>query len=106
MRNPYHPVYFNDLVRYPQNNPILIAIDWRDVNFIRRHRGICLLCNKSPAYYDLSFNYQREAWVLYSCQTDFLTAMQLARAIQLSGASTVRVLLIAAEWLEVNHANH
>jgi hypothetical protein len=102
----YHPVYFNDLARHPTTNPILIASDWHGVNFIRNRKGICLLCNKSPEYYDLSFCYQREIWVLYSSQTHFPTALQLGRTIQLSGASKVLVLLIAAEWLEVSHVNN
>lgn len=95
----YHPVYFNEMGRHPNTNPILIGIDWRSVNFIRNHKGICLLCDRSPHYYDLSFCYQRETWVLYSCQQHFLTAMQLARNIQLSGASKVFILLIASKWL-------
>ncbi len=95
----YRPTYFKELARHPNANPILIAIDWRSVNFIRNHKGICLLCDKSPCYYDLSFCYQREIWVLYSCQEHFLTAMRLGRNIQLSGASKVLVLLIAAKWL-------
>jgi hypothetical protein len=102
----HHPVYFNDLARYPATNPILIAPDWRGVNFIRCRKGICLLCNKSPEYYDFSFCYQREIWVIYSCQPYFFNAMQLARTIQLSGASKILILLISAEWLEVTHVNN
>lgn len=94
----YHPIYFNDLERYPRMNPIFIAIDWQGVNFIRRHRGNCLLCDKPSEYYDLSFCYQREVWVLYSSQTSYLPAMKLARNIQLSGASKVLGLLIATNF--------
>lgn len=85
------PHYFNDLSRYPKANPIFIAVDWLSLRFIRQ-RGICLLCEKSPVCYDFSFCYQREAWVLYSHQNYFSAAMQLARAIQLSGAKKVLVI--------------
>jgi hypothetical protein len=89
------PRYFNDLLRYPKANPVFIAVDWPSVNFIRRS-GICLLCEKSPTFYNLSFCYQREMWVLYSQQDYFSAAVRLAQAIQQSGAKKILVLLIAA----------
>lgn len=85
------PRYFSDLSRYPKANPIFIAVDWAILRFIRRN-GICLLCDKSPACYDLSFCYQREIWVLYSHQDYFAAAMRLAQVIQLNGAKKILVL--------------
>jgi hypothetical protein len=88
------PRYFDDLLRYPKSNPVFITVDWASLHYIRRS-GICLLCEKSPTFYDFSFCYQREMWVLYSHQHYFHAAMQLAQALQQSGAKKILVLFMA-----------
>lgn len=73
-------------------NPVLIAVDKNSFNYIKRFHGVCLLCEKNNDFYDLSFCFEREVWVLYNREQKFLSAMQLARAIQLNGANKVMVI--------------
>lgn len=88
------PRYFDDLQRYPKANPIFITVDWASVRYIRRS-GVCLLCEKSSMYYDFSFCYQREIWILYSHDVYFLRAMKLGQAIQQNAAKKILVMSIA-----------
>lgn len=90
---PY-PLYITQLKYYPTENPILIAIDKNCSDFIRRLNGICLLCEKSNEHYELSFCYQREVWVLYSCQDNLLDAMNFAYAIVKVGGIKIYVILV------------
>src|SRR5262249_22624908 len=89
-----YPRYFNDIFNYPAANPILLAVDWQSLKFIRRLGGVCLLCEKSASLYDLSFCFQREIWVLHSQNKNFNAAMNLGQIIQISGASKILVLLL------------
>ncbi len=86
--------YFDDLEKNPLANPLFITVDWRCLNFFKRHRGICLLCKKNNgfSFYDLSFCYRREIWVLYISENDQALALQLGHHIQKEGAHTIKVI--------------
>jgi len=90
----YAPLYYHDLATYPETNPILIAVDKPSAYFIRRLRGICLGCYRSPSHYDLAFCFLKEVWVLYSHTHYFQTALHLAQAIQQNGATKILALRI------------
>lgn len=100
------PAYLSDLSYYPKANPIFIAVNWGCLNFIRNHRGICLLCNKNHVVYDLSFCSDKEIWVLYSQAHEFSIAKQLGNALLLHGSTEVRILPAPEESLfeELNYA--
>ncbi len=89
------PHYFNDLLRYPNVNPLCITADTHSLRFNHRLKGLCLYCNAHPDNYDLSFCYQREVWVLYSQPGQFAKAMSLAQAVQSSGAAKILLILVA-----------
>lgn len=96
------PGYFFDLRAYPNVSPILIAIDGYALCSMRRLQGVCLFCEQPYYHYDFSFCFEREVWVLYSQKAKFDAAMQLARTIQLAGASKALVMLLKAELVRRN----
>lgn len=93
------PMYIYRLLKYPKENPIFISADQHSLCFIRRLGGTCLFCPKSISNYDFSFSFQREIWVLYSRRIDAPKAMQLAQAIQQSGANKILALLINTKFV-------
>lgn len=99
------PAYFREFSNYPEISPVLIAIDWNSVSFIRRLNGVCLLCEGSSKQYDLGFCYGREVWVLYSRRDDIVSVMQLARAIQAHGAQKVLCILSEIQTVGVTHGH-
>ena len=98
------PAYFSDLQNYSKINPLFITVDWHCLNYIRSHHGVCLLCKKTLDFstYDLSFFYQREAWVLYSSPHDHHFAIELAHTIQRAAATTIKVILFNKQLLGRN----
>jgi hypothetical protein len=80
------PLYWDELKKYPIDNPIFIAADILSLQFIRHFKGVCLLCDKAPNSYDFSFCFEREVWVLFSQVSLTHHAVQLAQIIQFSGA--------------------
>lgn len=96
------PQYFYKLARYPANSPIRIAVDWCSVACLQRFHGVCLLCDGDCKTYDLSFCYQREIWIFYAEKKKLNMAMQLARAIQLAGATTTFVMLLNNQLVRRN----
>ncbi len=96
------PRYFYKLARYPLNSPIFIAVDWNSVACLQRFHGVCLLCDGYYKTYDLSFCHQREIWIFYAENKKLNAAMQLARAIQLAGATATFVMLLNNQLLRRN----
>lgn len=98
------PGYYTDFMRWQDTiNPILLAADWSSLNMIRRFKGIALLCEGTPAQFDLSDCYQREVWVLFSNEEHFHKALELARAAQKNGATKVSTVLINIQLAGGNH---
>lgn len=93
-RYKYPPADLKQLKDYPLSNPLFVTIDRQSFNYIQRLKGLCLLCDKSNDFYDLSFTYQREIWLLYSQEQYFSHAMHLARNMQLAGAKQISAILI------------
>jgi hypothetical protein len=98
------PKYRDDLEKYPTNNPLFIAIDWGCLNFFKQYRGICLFFKKSHrfSFYDLSFCYRREIWVIYTLIEDQAIALELGHHIQLAGASTIKIIAFDSTLLGSN----
>lgn len=90
------PLYYYALLKYPKENPILLAADEDSLHFIRRLKGTCLFCPKNVDAYDLSFCFQHEVWILYAKKIYFTKAMQLAQAMQQNGASKILAIWINA----------
>ncbi len=96
------PRNFYQLARYPINSPICIGADWQSVACLQRFHGVCLLCDSDCEMYDFSFCYQREIWVFYANSKKLSAAMQLARAIQLAGATATLVMLLSNQLVRRN----
>jgi len=79
-------------------NPILIATDWNSFNFIKRHRGLCLLCEKENWNYDFDFCFGREVWVLYAQHQKFHLAISLAHVLQGCGADKVILIPVRGAY--------
>ncbi len=98
------PAYFSDLQKHPQASLLFMTVDWRCLNYIRNSKGICLFFKKENelSLYDLSFCYKREIWILYLSPHDYISTMQLARNVQLTGATEIRIIAFNSELLRRN----
>lgn len=94
------PLYLDELKKYPVDNPIFIAIDTSCLKFIRHLKGVCLLCDKPPYFYDLSFCFEREVWILFSAVSLTHQAIELAQAVQLSGAKKTLAFRSHIEYVQ------
>lgn len=101
------PRYFSDLAKRSEANLILIAVDLIALKTIRRLHGVCLFCDKEAYDYDLTFCFQREIWILYAHKSKAKLAWPLARAVQLSGAHRILVMLLSASLCQGgNYGKH
>lgn len=94
------PKYFYEFKRYLNASLIFLAVDFISANIIRRHHGICLLCDGIAEFYDLDFCFGREVWVLYAHRNNYMTAMQLAHRVQWVGAAKVFIILVNTQLLK------
>lgn len=86
------PRYWQGLVQYPPVNPILVTREYQCLNIIHRFKGFCLFCAESPEVTDFSCCFLREVWVLYRNKRYLPDALQVAQAIQRSGASEITII--------------
>jgi hypothetical protein len=86
------PGYFYELQNHPNADPIFVVFDFFCVNYIRSCGGVCLLCNKDPDCYELSFCYDKESWLLCAKQEDFDVANQLGYKMLNCGAIKILIL--------------
>lgn len=83
------PLYSREFQHYPLQNPLMITTERQSLNILRRLNGCCLFCPQPVHRYDLAICFNREVWVLYSQSQTQLTALQLAQAVQQSGAAEI-----------------
>lgn len=94
------PKYFYEFERYPNASLIFLAVDYISANIIRRHHGICLLCDGIAEVYDLDFCFGREVWVLYAHPNNYVAAIQLAHIVQWAGAAKIFIILVNNQLLK------
>lgn len=58
------PYYSTLLQKFPQANPIFLALSRPSYDYVIRQKGVCLLCNYSVESYDLTFGFAKEVWLL------------------------------------------
>lgn len=86
------PKYWQGLINYPRTNPVLVTREYSCLRTIHGFKGFCLFCNDSPEVMDFSCCFRREIWVLYKHKRGLQDALDLARAIQQSGAIEITVI--------------
>lgn len=92
-RNPvYSPRYWHVLAQYPPVNPILVTREYLCLKLIHSLKGFCLFCDYSPRVTDFSCCFLREVWVLYKNKRNLQDALELAQAIQRSGANEITII--------------
>ncbi len=87
MKQP--PLYSQEFKHYPSQNPLMMTAERQSLNILRRLNGCCLFCPQSMHHYDLAICFNREVWVLYSQPLAKLATLQLAQAVQQSGAAEI-----------------
>jgi hypothetical protein len=86
------PKYWQGLAHYPSANPVLVTREYSCLKTIHGFKGFCLFCSDSPEVTDFSCCYLREVWVLYKHKRYVQDAVDLAQAIQQSGAIEITVI--------------
>lgn len=86
------PKYWQGLVNYPSGNPVFVTTEYPCWQSIHRLKGFCLFCIDRPEITDFSCCFLREVWVLYKHNRYLQDALDLAHAIQQSGAIEIAVV--------------